>query len=84
MADVEHYPCGADGEQRHHQPERQDVAPGGLEADDEPGEADGAQQEAAQIERRRPVLAHVLDEQRDQRDAEDADRHVDPEDPAPG
>ena len=36
-----------------------------------------------QVERRRPLLAHVRDEQRDQHDAEHADRHVDPEDPAP-
>ena len=63
---------------------RHDAAPGGLQPEHQAGERDAAQHQADAVEAAARRLAHVLDEQADQDDAEHADRHVDVEDPAPG
>ena len=46
-------------------------------------EADAREDEPLEVEARHRLLAQILDEPERQQDAENADRHVDPEDPAP-
>src|SRR4029450_12321996 len=55
-----------------------------LESDDQADETDRGEQESPDIDGRHVVLAAVWHEAGDEIDAENADRHVDPEDPSPG
>ena len=61
-----------------------DAATGRLQPEHQAGQRDAAEQQAEAVEPAARRLPYVLDEQADQHDAEDADRHVDVEDPAPG
>ena len=83
VAHVEDENCGAEAHQGQHAPRWQDVAPEDGEAEHQAREADRREEEAGDVEPAHVGIAHVLDEQRDQRHAEHADRHVDPEDVAP-
>ena len=74
----------ADRDHRRDQPNRarcraRSVLKPGYEAQ----EADARQDESLEVEARHGLLAQVVDEPERQQDAENADRHVDPEDPAP-
>ena len=70
--------AGADGAGRYEPPAKR------LESDDQADEADRGEEESPDIDGRHVVLAGVWHEAGDEIDPQNADRHVDPEDPAPG
>ena len=85
VTDVERSSDGPDGEQGGDERVRQEAAGRRCsKPNDQAGEAEAEERGSPrQSKRRRPLLADVGDEQRDEHEAEDADRDVDPEDPAP-
>ena len=80
---VQHRAHRADGDERCGQDAGADAAAGHFYAEHQAGERDAGEHHAADVEVDSSGLAYVLDEHRDQHDAEHADRHVDVEDPAP-
>ena len=83
MAHIEQDAEATDGQQHSARPAGDDAAADCLEAEHQPDQPDGGEQKPAAVEGGRSRLAHGRDEQRHQHEAEDRDRHVDPEDPAP-
>ena len=83
MADIENEAQRADREQPDICRRRQRAAAHRLEAESKAGQPDPDQSEAGQVEGPPGRVAHVLDEQIDQQDAERADRNVQEKDPAP-
>ena len=73
----------ADRDHRRDQPIRRNAPPDHAQARYEAQEADARQDESLEIEAGHGLLAQILDEPERQQHAENADRHVDPEDPAP-
>src|SRR4029450_2841218 len=69
---------GADDASRYEPPAKR------LESDHQADEANRGEQESPDIDGRHVVLAGVWHEARDEIDPQNADRDVDPEDPAPG
>ena len=73
----------ADNSADHHRRREQPLADGG-DAEGKPSQPDAGQDEALQVERRQALLADVGDIAGGENDADQPDRNVDPEDPAPG
>ena len=78
----------ADGEAEYQQSGRNGylavAAAERLDAVHDAGQRDAGEQEARPVERPRCVFLRVVEEQRHQHDAENAERNVDQKDPAPG
>ena len=83
VADVEQDADGAHRQEGCTAPDGDDVATDGLEAEHQPDQADGGQSKAGRIEARRARLRQIGNEPGHQDQAQNRDRHVDPEDPAP-
>ncbi|KAG1316959.1 hypothetical protein G6F63_015862 [Rhizopus arrhizus] len=73
----------APGDHAQQHGQRHDVAADGFEAADQRGQADGAKQETQPVQTRRALFLDLGHVAQHQRDAQDADRDVDQENPVP-
>jgi hypothetical protein len=73
----------ARNQHRANRPWRQRIPPEIIEAIDESSQPDPGQDEAFEVEVLNALLTNVGDELADQREAQQAHRHIDEEDPAP-
>ena len=74
----------AAGDQRRHRRPGQEVEPQHRQAEGHPGDADPGEQHADKVEALQVRGAEILDVAGGERDADEADRQVDEEDPVPG